>query len=136
MALPAIANTNTYGTAQARALLAGLGIAQDEEVILPVLAQPRAPGKPRKPRRSLPELAAYPNPTNGPVYLVLQTPEGVERVVLEVLDPQGRMMRTMAVSPGQPIQELDTRGWTNGLYAVRVEWDGVETAFAKFQLVR
>ncbi len=69
-------------------------------------------------------LEVYPDPTNGPAWLVVQVPEGVEDAELRITDLSGRTMRAQRLVEGAGIVELQTAAWADGIYMVSLALDG------------
>ncbi len=65
-------------------------------------------------------LEAYPNPSQGPVYLVYKAPKDGSRLTLNVFDAKGREVFRSAASSGAGIVELNTTGWSGGIYVAEL----------------
>ena len=118
---------DSIGSAIANAWLVALGDTLPTEVIvlpdtMPLPKMLRKPSVVKYPVGTL--LAAYPNPTLGPVYLVYHLPEGVEHAYIHVVDLTGREVENKALSNSMGILELQTGSWATGLYAAELEMDG------------
>ena len=134
--LETIARTGTTGAGAARAWLALLGQQWNEELILPkpdrtfhAIEQPVTTA-------TVPTIEAYPNPSNGPVYLVVELPAGVEEGLVRVMDPLGRMLLEKRFTGRMQVVEVDTRGVAIGLYTAGLYVDGIGAGTVKFEVVR
>ena len=84
----------------------------------------------------------FPNPVRGEEIGVAYTlGAGVDEVVIRVLDPSGREVDrvTAPTGPTQNVAKILLRGWSSGVYVVRVEAKGsggTDVAFQKFAIVR
>lgn len=125
------------GASDARSWLALLDGITEIPFVLPTAEKRLKPGK-RDERRTKEHsfLSAYPNPSNGPVYLVYDVPEGVSESVVRVFDAQGRVVLDKRVSVKGGIIELDTRQHASGLLVATLYWDGIQVATTKLQVVR
>ena len=81
-------------------------------------------------------LAAYPNPSNGPVYLTYTVLEGVEQVEVWVHDAQGRVVRQQRVGNSNGILELPQRELATGSYVASLRFDGILVGTTKINMVR
>ena len=81
-------------------------------------------------------LQAYPNPSNGPVYLVYTVPEGVERAELQMMDAMGRLVYSQRVAPQNGIAEVMPDQVANGMHVAILVCDGIRTGTAKLSLTR
>lgn len=70
-------------------------------------------------------LRAYPNPSNGPVYLVYTVPEGVEQTELRMHDAAGRLVYQQRVAPQNGIAELEPDQLATGLHVAVLLCDGI-----------
>ena len=82
-----------------------------------------------------PTLTAYPNPGNGPVYLVYQVPDGVDKVSIRVTDTTGRTLLDRTVADNHGIMELDTQNWANGLHIATIDYDGFRVGSVKLDIL-
>jgi len=81
-------------------------------------------------------LQTYPNPSNGPVYLVYTVPEGVERAELRMMDAMGRLVYSQRVAPQNGIAEIMPDQVANGMHVAILVCDGIRTGTAKLSLTR
>ncbi len=81
-------------------------------------------------------LEIYPNPSNGPVYVVYTIPEGVEKAELSVSDAQGRSILNTNVPPKNGIFELNDRSSSTGMHIVNLTCDGIPIGSAKVNIIR
>lgn len=81
-------------------------------------------------------LSAYPDPTDGPAYLVTNVPEGCEHPGVAILDATGRQLQNIVVEPGIGIVEVQTDGWPPGLYLAQLTLDGSTAMTIKFSVQR
>lgn len=134
--LESIATSNRPGSGNAHAWLILLGAEYTEEILLP---DPNRSHQP-EPERSTPTrmdlLAAYPNPSNGPVYLMYQVPEGVEQVEVRLTDALGRLVLLKKVMPKNGIIEVMPRDMASGVHVGELFFDGIRVATTKLQVVR
>ena len=124
------------GAAQAQAWLALLGHPEPEVVILPANSKRRKPVRERTTQGVQPVLAAYPNPSNGPVYLVYQVPEGVEQAEVLVSDAQGRLVKRERIAPKDGILEILPKELAAGVHIAALYFDGIQVGTAKLNLMR
>jgi hypothetical protein len=120
------ADAKDPGQADAQAWLTFLGDDFPEDVEFPT-AEPksrRLSGSDAFAQKYEP-LRAYPNPTNGPVYLVYQVPEGVEQVYMRMMDGLGRLVFQKQVAPQNGIAEVLPDQLANGLHVAALFYDGV-----------
>ena len=76
-------------------------------------------------------MSAYPNPSNGPVYLVYTVPEGVENVELNMHDAQGRLVHSSRPQPRNGIVEVLAKDLSSVVHLVSHRYDGIQVATAK-----
>jgi len=81
-----------------------------------------------------PYLRAYPNPSNGPVFVVYEVPEGAEQALLEVLGADGRLILSQSIAPQNGIAELGKLPL--GLNVATLRCDGWRVGVAKLSVVR
>jgi len=81
-------------------------------------------------------LQAYPNPTNGPVYLVYTVPEGVEQAELRMHDAAGRDVHRQRVVPQNGIAEIIPRHVANGMHVASLHCDGIRIGTAVVHVTR
>ncbi len=79
-----------------------------------------------------PFLQAYPNPSAGPVYVVYEIPEGVERAELQVVDATGKLILTRNMAPQNGILELTGLG--SGLCIATLRCDGIRLGVVKVNI--
>ncbi|MFZ1693128.1 MAG: right-handed parallel beta-helix repeat-containing protein [Flavobacteriales bacterium] len=134
--LQSIAANGGMGAAQAEAWLALLGTPTTEVVLLPNRNKRLKPQ--REPKRSTarPLLGAYPNPSNGPVYLTYTVLDGVENVELQVHDAQGRLLKRQRVGNTTGIAELHPRELSTGVHVASLYFDGIRVGSTKLNLVK
>ena len=130
---------DSIGSAMANAWLVALGDSLPPEVI--VLPDTLAPLQMRQTARVVKYpvatlLQAYPNPTNGPIYLVYHLPEGVEHAYIHVVDLTGREVENKALPNSMGILELQTGPWATGLYAAELEMDGQRASTIKLAIAK
>jgi hypothetical protein len=132
----------TAGSAAAQAWLSALNNSRSEEVILlPTSMKARnalvlEEGGTFETPTVTPILQAYPNPSSGPVYLVLDLPTEAKHITLMYLDALGRMVYTTNVKSGTSIEEVQTAGWPNGMYNAVLHWDNAMQQTVRFSLQR
>jgi hypothetical protein len=81
-----------------------------------------------------PLLGAYPDPAREQVRITF--PEGFGTGTLEVFDSQGRLVSTLPLGGRKTFAEMDLRGLSEGLYLVRLVFEGMAVADTKFTLLR
>lgn len=81
-------------------------------------------------------LQAYPNPSNGPVYLVYTVPEGVEQAELRMHDAAGRDVHRQRVAPQNGIAEIIPRHVANGMHVASLHCDGIRIGTAVVHVTR
>ncbi len=81
-------------------------------------------------------MQAYPNPSSGPVYLVLDLPMEAEHITLSYMDALGRLISTTNVRTGTSISEVETNGWPNGVYSAVVHWNEMDQQTVRFSIQR
>jgi hypothetical protein len=124
------------GAAQAGAWLALLGTPPTELVLLPNLNKRLKPQEKPKPVTERPMLGAYPNPSNGPVYITYTIMEGVEQVELVVHDAQGRLVKRQRLGNSNGIAELQPRELASGIHIASLYFDGIRVGATKLNVVR
>jgi len=130
------AQREVIGSAHANAWLAALGNALPAEVIVLPMEEAKSTQRSAAPVRPVAALSpmlldAYPNPTDGPQWLVYRMPEGSGDAVLVVRDALGREVLKQAVPSTIGILELATHSWANGLYNATVVVDGIAAQVTK-----
>jgi hypothetical protein len=133
-----IATNDGLGAAEAQAWLALLGQPTVEEVILPGSTKQlrRNTAEVASEKQEEPMLSAYPNPSNGPVYMVYHVPEGVERTEILIHDGSGRLIRTENVAAKNGILELEAKALASGLHIASLYFDGIQVGTAKVEVIR
>ena len=134
--LQAIASRDEAGTAVSIAILTAIGEVYQEPLILPNRTKRLLSQQDKQPALSPAQLTAYPNPSNGPVFLVYTVPEGVEKAEITVFDAQGRMINTSIVPPNGGIFEINERSLSTGLHVVNLTCDGISVGSTKVNIVR
>jgi hypothetical protein len=72
-----------------------------------------------------PEVAIFPNPTNGELNIDLSQYLG-KAVRLDLFSPQGQLLKTVEVEEVQtPIEQMNLSALENGLYLLRVQSEGL-----------
>jgi len=136
--LQELAATHEPGAARARAWLRLLGEEWPEEIILPskreAAFQQREEEEAPATRSAV--LEAYPNPSNGPVYLAYEVPEGVAQVRVVIVDAIGRVVADVPLDARKGVMELPTGYLGNGLHFAGLHLDGVRVATAKLNVMR
>jgi len=80
---------------------------------------------------AMPEIQVYPNPASGEVNVVLGAYTN-RKVVLELYDTQGRVIKIVELEPVETtIERLDLSAFQNGLYLIRVRSEGVPDALKR-----
>lgn len=130
---------DTIGSAQASTWLqAATGAAPLEEVIiLPTDMQPRSSAQHRERSRTSQQpmlLEAYPNPSDGPVYVVCNVPEGVSKASLQIRDMNGRLLSDQRVEAGLGVAVLQTGVVAAGVYLAELRLDGIRAGQVKLAL--
>lgn len=135
--LHAISNADGIGAAQAQAWLELLGTSTTETVILP------DKNKRRKEERKAASTSAveavlgvYPNPSNGPVFVVYEVPYGVEIAELLVHDAQGRLIRSAKGQSSGGVLDIPENSMVSGVHVVSLYWDGILVDSAKLEVIR
>jgi hypothetical protein len=123
------------GSAEALAWLDLLGDPFVLEIVLPNTTKSL---KPHPSNMDLlersPFLRAYPNPSNGPVFVVYEIPEGVERAELLVVDASGKLITTRNVPPQNGIFELSSL--SSGLCIATLRCDGIRIGVVKVSVAQ
>lgn len=124
------------GSAQASAWLQALGSEpQDEVIILPVEERSATVRRQRHAVSNKPMLLeAYPNPSNGPVYVVCNVPQSVTKASLRILDLNGRLVHEQVLSPGMGIAELIPGFAAPGIYMAVLSLDDIRAGQVKLAL--
>ena len=121
--------TSNIGSAHANAWLHALGNDLPEEIIILPEDGPKSAGLPRDQSainwETGIQLEAFPNPSNGPLYIVYEVPEGSAQAELRLLDLHGRTMRSNRLGDGPGLLQWDTKGMAPGLYLAELRMDGL-----------
>jgi hypothetical protein len=130
---------DSIGSTMAKAWLMALGDSLPPEVIvLPdTMPQPkmlRVPNTIKYPVGTM--LAAYPNPSNGPIYLVYHLPEGVEHANISIRDLAGREVVDKVLPNAMGILELQTGPWGAGIYAAELDMDNQRATTIKLAIAK
>lgn len=72
-------------------------------------------------------LEAFPNPSNGPVFLAYTLPEGCEQGILSIADLSGRAMAKQLTYQSSGLVQITTNEWSAGLYLVTLNAGGHQT---------
>lgn len=136
--LQAIAASALYGAAHAKAWLMLLGDSLTEHIVLPRPLGQRSSIAHRSSSASQPPgtLEVHPNPSNGPVYIVAQLPEGAETGLIRVMDPLGRLVLERRFTGPVQIIDLDGYELASGFFTVGLSADGIAIGMAKFEVLR
>ncbi len=128
----------TIGSAQASAWLQAATGAEplEEVIILPTGMQPRSSAQHRVRNRASqqPILEAYPNPSDGPIYVVCNIPEGVTKASLAIQDLNGRPVFEQTVEPGMGVALIHAGSVAAGVYMAELRLDGIRAGQVKLAL--
>ncbi len=69
-------------------------------------------------------LEAFPNPSNGPVYLAYTLPHGCERGTIQITDLSGRELIHQSAYQPIGLLQVPTENWNAGLYVATLHADG------------
>lgn len=126
------------GAAEAAAWLALLGHEFTEMLILPTRTKRNS--NPVKEEGGMvnghPVLAAYPNPSNGPVYITYQVPEGVQQTEVRMHDAHGVLVFAQRIAARNGIVEVPPNNLAAGLHVVSLYYDGIHVGTAKVNMMR
>lgn len=132
--LESIAATDKEGAAEARVWLDLLGQPFVPEFALPNTNKSRhVKANTETYLENSPYLRAYPNPSNGPVFVVYEVPEGVEQALLEVVSADGKLILSQSIAPQNGIAELGKLPL--GLNVATLRCDGIRVGIAKVSIV-
>lgn len=134
--LQGIAASDGPGSGQAQAWLALLGTPIAEVVTLPIKAKRFQQQREFAPAGEEQFLAVYPNPANGPAYLVYKVPDGVEKVYIALYGGQGQQIRSEQVAPKNGILEIAANEIVTGLYVASIYFDNIEAGSIKLSVTR
>ena len=135
--LESIAATDKEGAPEARVWLDLLGQPFVPEFVLPNTNKSRhVKADVDTYLENSPYLRAYPNPSNGPVYMVYTVPEGVEHVQILVHDATGRLVHSEGIGAKGGIHELPRTALALGLHIATLLFDGIQVGTAKVEVVR
>ncbi len=133
--LQQIAAANNEGAPEALAWLDMLGEAFEPEIVLPNTKARRSLMRERTPVvEESPFLRAYPNPSNGPVFIVYEVPDGVDQAEVQVVDATGKLLYTRTLAPQNGILELPRL--TPGLNVATLRCDGIQIGVVKLSTVK
>lgn len=125
------------GAAEAAAWLTMLGHEFTEVLIMPIRSKRSMHAVENDVfSTSHPTLTAYPNPSNGPLYLSYQVPEGVEHAEMRLYDAQGALQFVRQVAPQNGILEVLPKNLAAGLHVASLYLDGILVSTAKVNLLR
>jgi hypothetical protein len=128
------AQRDVIGSAQANAWLHALGYGLPEEIIILDDEAPKSMGARNRPEIQWimgATLEVFPNPSNGPVHVVYEVPEGIVNAELRLLDIHGREQRRTRLGEGAGLLTLQTNGLAPGVYFVELRFDGQGMAQTK-----
>ena len=134
--LQRISGSDGMGSAQAQAWLSLLGQATQELVILPGRAKSLREDQTTNRLSMKPLLSAYPNPSNGPVYLVYAMPVGVEDAEIRLHDVQGRLVKQQRLPSRNGVLEVQPKETSTGMHVASMYFDGILVGTAKVSIVR
>ena len=124
------------GSAQASAWLQALGAEPLDEVVL--LPKEERSTTVRRQRHAVSDkpmlLQAYPNPSNGPIYVVCNVPQSVTKASLRIMDLNGRLVHEQVLSPGMGIAELIPGFAAPGIYMAVLSLDDIRAGQVKLAL--
>lgn len=130
---------DSLGSSMATAWLVALG----DTLPLEVIVLPDTLSLPKMMRRSSAVkypvgtlLAAYPNPSNGPIYLVYHLPEGVEHASIRIHDLAGREVYDKELPQTMGVLELQTSPWAAGIYAAELDMDEQRATTIKLAIAK
>ena len=129
----------TIGSTQASAWLQAATSADPlaEVIILPDDMQPKSGAQHRVRGRASQQpmlLEAYPNPSDGPVYVVCNVPEGVTKASLQIRDLNGRLLHDQPVEAGMGVAVLQAESVAAGIYLAELRLDGIRAGQVKLAL--
>ncbi|MBK8339182.1 MAG: hypothetical protein IPK99_03885 [Flavobacteriales bacterium] len=131
-----LALSHVNGSGHAQAWLTLLGGSFGDHVVLPTHNQQRSARARERAVASPPVFVnVHPNPSNGPVVVVCNLPEGATGGALVVRDPLGRTIHQQQFLGEVQVLDLDTRQLASGVYSAYLEADGIWIGVAKFELV-
>ncbi len=134
------AQRDVLGSAQANAWLHALGTDLPEEIIILPGEGSKSMGQRANANAIVWDtgltLEVFPNPSSGPVFAVVEVPEGVEEAELRVLDVHGRVLQVKRLNAGPSLVSLKTDGLAPGLYLAEVLLDGHGVAQTKMIIQR
>ncbi len=131
---------HVIGSAQANAWLHALGYNLPEEIII----LPEDGPKSMTTQRNKPTiqwetgiaLEAFPNPTNGPLYMMYEVPEGTLNAELRLVDLHGRELHNTRLGDGTGMQQWSTHGLAPGIYVAELRLDGIASKQTKVVVQR
>ncbi len=123
------AQRDVIGSAHANAWLLGLGYDLPEEIIILPEDGPKSAGQPRDHAAIDWDtgmlLEAFPNPSNGPLFVVYEVAEGSAQAELRLLDLHGRTMMSNRLGDGPGLLQWSTQGLAPGIYMAELRVDGM-----------
>lgn len=131
-----LAGTDGSGAGAARAWLEFLGEEWPEDVVLPRPVRSAQAEETTATPILEPLLTAYPNPSNGPIYLVARLPEGAEHAAIKAVDPLGRTVLDQQFMGSVGLFEITDRELAVGVYTAGLFVDGIAAGSVKFEIVR
>lgn len=81
-------------------------------------------------------LNIFPNPSNGPVAIAIQLPEGSEGGLIRVFDPMGRTVMSEQFTGRVQLLELNTAGMMSGIYFADLAVDNISLGQVKFEILK
>lgn len=134
------AQRDVIGSAHANAWLLGLGYDLPEEIIILPEDGPKSAGQPRDHAAIDWDtgmlLEAFPNPSNGPLFVVYEVPESSPQAELRLLDLHGRTMRSTRLGDGPGMLQWSTQGLAPGIYMAELRVDGMASKQVKVVVQR
>lgn len=133
------AQRDVIGSAHANAWLHALGTELPPEIII----LPNEGPKSRKVQtdRTLAwptdlTIDVFPNPSNGPVMVAYEVPEGAVNVELRLMDIHGKTLKQLRLGDGQGLAQLNTEPLAAGVYMTVLSLDGIRMAHQKVVVER
>ena len=128
-----IAAEEKEGTEEALAWLDLMGVPFRPEIVLPNTSKSRKHVN-ESALDTSPFLRAFPNPSNGPVYLVYEVPDGAEQADVQVVDASGKLVFTRNLAPQSGI--LEPPQFSTGLHIATLRCDGIRIGAVKLSMVK
>ncbi len=107
------------------AWLALVGNPLEEVVLLPTQNKRVKPQAPTHSVTTSSMLAAYPNPSNGLVYLTYTVVEGVEQAEFRIHDGQGRLVKQQRLGTANGISEVQPRELAPGMHIASLYYGNI-----------